>query len=154
VTPVHIIGVGSPFGDDQLGWLVIDALQHNHYLDQTLLQPLTYIKADRPGANLLELMQQAGIVILIDAMQTGAEPGTVKRFESHEVESLAMPWSSHGIGIASTLALARALGELPARLILYGIEIDDARNTDSSLSQFDIDKIVRILVDDVRQLTL
>jgi len=154
VTPVRIIGIGSPFGDDQLGWLVVDALQQNCYLDQTLRQPLTYIKADRPGANLLELMQQAGIVILIDAMQTGAEPGAVKRFESHEVENLVMPWSSHGIGIASTLALARALGELPSRLILYGIEIEDARNPVCRLSQFDIDKIVRILVDDVRQLAL
>ncbi|MFN7094062.1 MAG: hypothetical protein ACK4M7_01730, partial [Burkholderiales bacterium] len=48
-----ILGVGSPYGDDQLGWLAIDLLKL--YLKA---QPTTVelAKVDRPGLNLLQLL--------------------------------------------------------------------------------------------------
>ncbi len=69
------------------------------------------------------LMEGASHVILIDAMRSGAVPGTVRRLQDEEIEMEAALLSSHGFGVAESLALGRTLGMLPARLVLYGVEV-------------------------------
>jgi len=149
VTPFCIIGIGSPFGDDQLGWHIVDMLQQDTRLAQLPRQQMTFIKTDRPGARLLELMQGAEMVIMIDAMESGASPGTIKCFEGHEIEALISPLSSHGFGVGSALKLGQALGNLPNKVILYGIEISNKFLNDPAgemnkpdISYFNIEKIV------------
>ena len=34
MTPVRVLGIGSPFGDDQAGWLAIEALEKEKILEQ------------------------------------------------------------------------------------------------------------------------
>ena len=54
----------------------------------------------------------------------GAEPGTVHRFDaaSGPLPSREFRSSTHALGIGETVELARALGRLPARLVVFGIE--------------------------------
>ena len=111
---VRILGVGSPAGDDQAGWLAVDALQGTG---------LDACKLDRPGANLVSLLNGVDHVILIDAMQGGGAPGQVRRFERNDWRGYGQGLSSHGFGVVDALSLAEALGCLPERLELYGIEI-------------------------------
>jgi len=61
-------------------------------------------------------------VILIDAMQAGLEPGSVRALSPEELIASAHPPSSHDLGLAETLALARALGCMPACLHVIGVE--------------------------------
>ena len=63
-------------------------------------------------------------VILIDAIRSGAAPGTRHRLDMGDVAGIGAPRSSHGFGILSAIELARALGDMPARLLLRGIEVD------------------------------
>ena len=156
VTAIRIIGIGSPFGDDQLGWYVADALKHSCYLDHLSQQQLSYIKTDRPGAGLVELLRGADLVILIDAMESGEPPGTVRRFEDNEIENAANPLSSHGFGVASALALAQALNDITARIILYGIEAHKMSSASPlpevnkcTLSQGDINVIAQKIAADI-----
>ena len=111
-----ILGVGSPSGDDQAGWLVVDALAETGVGAELR-------KLDRPGATLVGLLDEAPWVILIDAMQSGAPVGDIRHFERDDWPAYAHGVSSHGFGVAEALALATALSGLPARLDLYGIEI-------------------------------
>jgi hydrogenase maturation protease len=76
-----------------------------------------------PGA-LLEAWAGAGDVVLVDAVQTGAAPGTVHRIDlvAGRVPAPPQPRSSHLVGILDMVELARALGRLPARVELVGIE--------------------------------
>lgn len=113
----RVLGVGSPAGDDQAGWLTIDAL---------LGSGLDACKLDRPGANLVSLLEGVGHVILIDAMQGGGAPGQIRRFGRHDWRGYGRGLSSHGFGVLDALSLAEALGCLPERLDLYGIEIASA----------------------------
>jgi hydrogenase maturation protease len=63
-------------------------------------------------------------VVLIDAVRSGAPPGTVHRIDLKETRPgfLKSYGSTHGLGIAEAVELARSLNRLPETLILYGIE--------------------------------
>lgn len=117
---VRILGIGSPSGDDQAGWLVVDALLAGG------LDGIDAKKLDRPGANLIPSMENADRVILIDAMQSGAPVGQVRRFDAQDWPAHAHGLSSHGFGVFAALSLAHELGSLPARLDIHAIEIGSA----------------------------
>lgn len=120
MSKVRILGIGSPSGDDQAGWLTVDALAAYGVQGE---HELAIDKLDRPGASLIGLLEQADWVILVDAMQSGDRPGRIKRFDQDAWPGYTHGLSSHGLGVLDALSLARAFGILPLRLDLYGIEI-------------------------------
>ena len=117
---VRIVGIGSPYGDDQAGWLTIDALLANGIRASS---EVVIAKLDRPGANLIPLLESAAWVILVDAMQSHGPAGRIQRFDQQDWPGYCHGFSSHGFGVLDALSLAQALGALPPRLDLYGIEI-------------------------------
>ena len=121
---VHIIGVGSPFGDDRLGWVAAESLQRSPALNGLEPGRIVISILDRPGAMLLALWDDTDHVILIDGVRSGAVPGTRHRFTASDVTGARLPATSHGFGVAAALELARVLGNLPDRLLLRGIEMD------------------------------
>lgn len=121
---IHIIGVGSPFGDDRLGWTVAEALRRSSVVTVAAPGRMVISTLDRPGAMLLAHWRKPDIVIIIDAVHSGATPGTCFRFDASEWATWRFPASSHGFGVAAAIELARALGDLPSRLLVRGVEID------------------------------
>jgi len=121
---VHIIGVGSPFGDDRLGWVAAESLQRSPVL--SVLEPGRIVISilDRPGAMLLAHCHNTDHVIVMDAVRSGAVPGTRHRLSVSDLADSRLPATSHGFGVAAALELARVLGNLPDRLLLRGIEMD------------------------------
>jgi len=118
---IRIIGLGNLFrGDDAVGLLAARRLRER--LDSSL----EVMEAEGDGLALLDLMEGADQVIVIDAVKSGGRPGATVRLDL-SVESrwgILVPCSTHAIGIAEAIDLARALGRLPKQIILYGIEID------------------------------
>lgn len=123
---ICIIGIGSPSGDDQTGWQVVDALKDR------LPPEVELIKLDRPGTGLIPLLEYADRVILIDAMQGGSAPGTIRHFSNDEWVDYQKGLSSHGVGVFDTLILAKELGALPEIIELYGIEVGTAMPGETS----------------------
>lgn len=122
---LRIIGVGSPFGADALGLQAVERLQQEPRLSALPYQ-LEYVALDRPGSALLTQFEEAGVIMLIDAMLSEQSAGTVQRLATEMlVRQGALP-SSHSLGVAETLALAEALGVLPRELFIYGIEVSEA----------------------------
>jgi hydrogenase maturation protease len=73
---------------------------------------------------LIEAWNGAHEVILIDTVVSGAAAGTITVWDA---ENTPLPpeqfcCSTHAFGIAEALEIARALGRLPPRLLIYGIE--------------------------------
>lgn len=113
------IGVGNDFrGDDAVG----------RYVARQLLRerlPLgQVIEASGEGTELMQRWAGYTRVIVVDAAQSGAVPGTVHRFAAHEqrLPSRFFAYSSHAFGVAEAIEMARVLGQLPAQLWVYGIE--------------------------------
>jgi hydrogenase maturation protease len=74
---------------------------------------------------LLDMWREADVAVVIDAVSSGAEPGTVHRFDATSAPlpaRLRGSTSSHALGLAEAIELGRTLGRLPGRLVVYGIE--------------------------------
>ena len=76
------------------------------------------------GLALMELWNIDDEVILVDAMQSGANAGTVLTWDpiTHPLCAESYRCSTHAFGPREAIELARALDRLPARIQIYGIE--------------------------------
>ena len=112
-----VIGVGNALrGDDAAGLQVARRLSEQGVANVH--------ESSGETASLIELWRDAGCVLIADAAQSGAEPGTVTRYDA-SAESLpakSFQCSTHFFGVAEAIELARALDSLPARVIVFGIE--------------------------------
>jgi hydrogenase maturation protease len=114
-----VIGVGNSYrGDDGAGPAVIALLRAEG------LPGVRLLECDGDCSALLDAWQGADVTVLVDAVSSGARPGTIYRFDAL---ARALPrevsfQSTHAFGVAEALALGRALGQLPAKLIIYAIE--------------------------------
>ena len=63
-------------------------------------------------------------VVIVDAMSSGAMPGTVERFDATDgpMPSRRLGASTHTFSVAEAVELGRALGRLPERVVVIGIE--------------------------------
>lgn len=74
---------------------------------------------------LLDAWHGRETVVLVDAMRSGAPPGTILRFDASREPlpvRLRDASSTHALRLAETIELARALGRLPARVVVYAVE--------------------------------
>ncbi len=113
-----VIGLGNPDrGDDGLGHAALRLLAGTVAADITLLQ------RNAAGPGLLDDWRDFDKVILVDAA-AGPNPGQIHRLEatSPGLPMPLAPGSTHGLGLAETLALAKALGRLPPQLVIYAME--------------------------------
>ncbi|HEX6310213.1 MAG TPA: hydrogenase maturation protease [Acidimicrobiia bacterium] len=114
-----VIGVGNPFrGDDGAGLRAIALARPD------LPAGVRVVESDGEPARVLDAWEGADLAVVVDAMRSGAEPGTVVRAEAGR-DALPEPvggGSTHALGIGEAVALGRALDRLPARVVVFGIE--------------------------------
>lgn len=115
-----VIGLGNPLmGDDGLGLAVLERLR-----GQWRFGPgVELVDGGTWGMNLLPLIEDAGGVILIDAIRAGGPPGAEVTLERDALpRSLATKLSPHQIDLQDVLALAELRGTLPRRMVAIGAE--------------------------------
>jgi len=124
---IKIIGIGSPFGADQLGWEVIKHLQNDLRRQPGKQDNISLLSLDRPGTVLLEKMQGADKVILIDALAGTLKPGQVMKLTIDDIENTGTSISSHSMGLRETLMLGKSLNTLP-EIIILGVDFGEQRD--------------------------
>ena len=119
MSQILVIGVGNPNrGDDALG------LEAALRLAARALPGVRVTHCSGDAALLLSAWEGAQRVILVDAAQTGAAPGTIRRLEAQRgpLPAALLHASTHSLGVVEAVELARALGRLPASLTVYAVE--------------------------------
>ena len=114
-----VIGIGNPDrGDDGAGHEVVRLLTGRAPAGVTLL------RHTGEATTLLDCLQRADAAWLIDAAASGAAPGTIRRFDAvaGALPSGLAAVSSHGLGLAQVIGLARTLRTLPRACLVYAIE--------------------------------
>jgi hydrogenase maturation protease len=76
---------------------------------------------------LLDAWDDLDAVWVVDAVLSGASPGTIHRLDVSELPAPAELFrtSTHHVSLAEVVELARALGRLPSRVVIVGIEGDN-----------------------------
>jgi hydrogenase maturation protease len=114
-----VIGVGNAFrGDDGAGREVAKRVQ------ERVPGKLEVVVCGLEPTRLIDAWEGADAALLVDAVSSGAKPGTVHRFDAtaEALPSREFRSSTHALGIGETIELARAIGKLPPRVVVFGIE--------------------------------
>ncbi len=143
---VLIIGIGNEYRrDDAAGLIVARRLKAQSLAHATVLEQ------SGEGAALMETWKNAGAVILIDAVHSGAAPGAIFRFEAHSesIPAKFFNYSTHAFSVAEAIKLAKALHQLPAHLRVYGIE---GKNFGAGIGlSMEVEKAAGEVVESIRQ---
>ena len=120
--PLLVIGCGNlTHGDDRAGLEFLRKLR-----PQSCSR---YAAREMPqlSVDLLDLFQETEAILFVDAVETGAPPGTLHLvplpYAGLETRSLGK-LCGHGWGLKEVLELARSLGREIPRLALLGIELE------------------------------
>ena len=146
---VLVIGVGNPYRrDDGAGVVVIDRLRQQGHPDIEVVE-----ESGEPVA-LIARWTDHPFVIMVDAVTSGAPPGTIARIEcsngTWQQGTSVSAASTHGLGIADAVELGGVLKRLPERLLIFGIESADVSNGRGLTSAVAaaVDDVVRAIADE------
>ena len=116
---IVVVGVGNAFrGDDAVGLEVAERVRAR------VPERVEVVTSQLEPTRLLDAWDGAEAVLIVDAVSSSAEPGALHRFDATErpVPSAVFRSSTHAFSIGDTVELARAVGRLPERVLVYGIE--------------------------------
>jgi hydrogenase maturation protease len=116
---VLLVGLGNPDrGDDGVGQIVARRLA------SILPAGVTVAQSGNEMTSLIATWQGFDAVICIDAAAPLTAPGRIHRYDLATTELLqdVVHVSSHGLGLADTIALARVLNAAPRDIIVYAVE--------------------------------
>jgi hydrogenase maturation protease len=116
---LRVIGVGNRWrSDDAAGLEVVARLRG------TLPDAVELLEREGEPTSLIDAWSGAEAVWIVDAVSSGVPPGTLHRLDAAERELPAEVFrtSTHHFGLAEAVELARAVGALPPRLVVFGIE--------------------------------
>ncbi len=114
-----VLGIGNPGrGDDALG------LEVARRLHGRVPAGVQVREHGGDGAALLDAFQGFSHVILVDALRGGAQAGDIVRLDASTAPLPARlgGTSTHLLGVAEAVELARVLGQLPQRILVLGVE--------------------------------
>jgi hydrogenase maturation protease len=119
---VLVVGLGNGLAsDDAVGLQVISQLRQQGLVACSFLE--------LAQMDVLEILDEADTIVFVDALVSGAAPGTVQllALSASEMESRnEAAFSLHGWSLKEILELRGALGLHSPRMFLLGIEIESA----------------------------
>ncbi|TWU50573.1 hypothetical protein Poly51_38650 [Rubripirellula tenax] len=119
--PTTIIGVGSPHGDDQFGWVVAEELENTHGLvGRKISNPIDLIGWLDESDRVIVIDAAVGLPGDVDFQMLGfanaKDRTTIGQIRSH---------GTHDIGLEQTLRMAESLGKRTDHVELW---VGNARN--------------------------
>ncbi|MFI1825530.1 hydrogenase maturation protease [Streptomyces sp. NPDC020412] len=123
---VAIIGVGNAFRrDDGVGPAVVTRLAQHHRAHRP--EGVTLSSSDGDPARLMALWEGRALAVVVDAVRVAdGRPGRIRRWEPRTCPGpLPVTASTHGLGVREAVELSAALDVLPARMVVWGVNVDD-----------------------------
>lgn len=114
-----VIGVGNEFRrDDGVGLAVVASLRDR------VPAGVELVECDQEPSRLIDAWAGAESALVVDAVESGAAPGTLHRFDAGAgpIPAGVFRSSTHAFGVGDAVELARVLGRLPGRVLVYGVE--------------------------------
>lgn len=117
---VLVLGIGNlVMSDDGAGVKVVHHLQREYRFAENV----EIMDGGTLGLDLLPKLEGVDHLIVVDAVETGREPGTCVRLAGDELPlALETKISPHQMGLKDLLSVARLLGRSPGEMVLIGVQ--------------------------------
>jgi hydrogenase maturation protease len=116
---VVVVGLGSLIkSDDAIGVLALRRLEQ----DPNLPASVSLVEGGTKGLELLPYIAGAARLLVLDAVDVHAAPGTVVCLTGEELRSLPGSGSAHELALADLLLALRMLGTEPPEVVLLGVQ--------------------------------
>lgn len=119
-----VLGLGNPvMGDDGVGIELLHLVKEGEDWPESIV----FEDGGTMAMSLLPLIEDARGVLFLDAMKTGAVPGTVLHRTRDELPGFfSQTMSPHELGLHEVLGAAYLRGTIPRVMEMVGIEAEDA----------------------------
>ncbi len=131
-TSITVLGIGNLlWADEGFGVRCIEALQQRYQF----APHVQLIDGGTQGLYLIQHVQQAGKLLIFDAIDYGLAPGTLKLVENDEVPRFmgAKKMSLHQTGFQEVLMLALLTEQYPREVLLVGCQPEELEDYGGSL---------------------
>ena len=117
---ILVLGLGNTImSDDGFGGRAVDTLRARF----TFPESVRIEDGGTLGLDLLPMFEGIDKLLIVDALEMDAAPGSVFRLEGEEVpRALASKVSVHQMGLQDLLAVAELQGHLPKELVFWGVQ--------------------------------
>ena len=117
---VLVLGIGNlVMSDDGVGVKVVQRLQREYRFAENV----EIMDGGTLGLDLLPKLEGIERLIVVDAVETGHEPGTCIRLVGEELPiALETKVSPHQMGLKDLLSVAELLGHAPREMVLIGVQ--------------------------------
>lgn len=143
-----VIGIGnSLLGDDGAGVHAIERLRTKNLPDH-----VEVVDGGTLSFTLLEQVENAEFLVIVDAAEMDSDPGTVRLFENTEMDeflSTSRRPSVHEVNLLDVLTAARLRRRMPARYAMVGIQPLDVAWSSTPSARVDkaVDEAVEIITE-------
>ncbi len=118
LSDILIIGIGSDYGDDRAGLVIVEELSQRlpTYATLRLRSPLA----------VLDHLSNRKQLLIVDACRGTGPPGTIARHDWPVAAGTEIRFcGTHDFDLLATLQLAEGMGLLPPKVTIWSIEIAD-----------------------------
>ncbi|MBS1175258.1 MAG: hydrogenase expression/formation protein [Burkholderiaceae bacterium] len=130
---IIVMGIGNVlWADEGFGVRCVEALRAHQYTPEIEL-----VDGGTQGLYLLGYVQSATHLLILDAIDYGLEPGTIKVIENDDVPRFmgAKKMSLHQTGFQEVLQVSFLTGKYPEQLVLIGCQPEMLEDYGGSLTE-------------------
>jgi len=116
-----VLGLGNPLmADEGIGVVLIERL----VTSAGGYPSVDFVDAGTGGLSVLHHIEGRRKAVVVDCAFLDEPPGTIKRFTPEEVRSAKVlaHQSLHEADLLRIIAMARQLGQVPERIVIFGIQ--------------------------------
>ena len=145
-----VLGIGNILlKDEGIGVRVIEYLQKC-----PLPEDVELVDGGTSGADLIDILSDRQNVIIIDAADLDAPPGTVLKLTPRDwLKDRSSPLSLHDLDIPQTLAMTHILGCAPRHVVCFGIvpeKVEPGMDLTNTLAPL-VPKIADMVLEELRK---
>jgi hydrogenase maturation protease len=104
--------------DDAIGLFALRRLEE----DPRLSVPVSLVEGGTKGLELVPYICDASCLLVLDAVDVGAPPGTVFRIAGEDLRSMPGNGNVHELALADILNALRMMGHQPHEIVLLGVQ--------------------------------
>jgi hydrogenase maturation protease len=116
---IAVLGLGNLMRtDDAVGMLAIQQLR----ADPCFPLSVSLIDGGTLGLDLLYPLEGVTHLLTLDAIDAGADPGTLLRYEGDDIDHLPIAKSVHLLGFSDLIGAMRLIGAAPSEIVVLGVQ--------------------------------